>query len=165
MSAAKPSTDILAILQNQWFRDGGRAREIMARHADDPRTRAKLAGFYLFRGCHTGNVLNSVFGAKRCASIVWENASPQIGEHPSDVFPPDVEYLTKLLNYFRPKVVLAFGKVAEKGLQDAFTGPLLHAAHRDGIPLPKLIVGPHPAYRGPKDRLLSMRDELAALGL
>lgn len=126
---------ILAILQNQWFTPEtvDKVRAIMTR-AGTPEIRARYAAFFLFRGCYTGRMLRSVFGEALCQEIIWENASPVIGDKPSACFTADPVHLQGLLNYFAPKIVLAFGKVATDALQ-----PLCKPD--------RLIVGPHPAAR------------------
>lgn len=143
---------VLAILQCQWFTPQTvvKVREIMAR-APTPEHRARLAAFFLFRSCYTGRMLRSVFGEELCQQIIWENASPVIGDKPSACFAADPVHLQGLLNHFTPKVVLAFGMVASEALR-----PLCKPD--------RLIIGPHPAARTANRtvHLRRMREELYA---
>lgn len=123
---------VLAVLQNQWFRDPEKVKAIIARN---PRARRKLNAYYLFFGCRTGQVLKQIFGAERCRAIVWENASPEIGGKSSACFPADLAHLRAVLTEEKPDIVLGFGKIA----CDALAGLV------DGY---NLVVGPHPTARG-----------------
>lgn len=121
---------VLAILQNQWFKDPDRVRATLERH---PEARRRMIAFALFAGCKTGRVLKSIFG-NRCDSIVWEEASPEIGGHAASVFPADVAHLRRILDEVNPDIVLAFGVIAGRAM----------AALVDAD---RLIVGPHPTAR------------------
>lgn len=140
---------VLAVLQNQWFKDPDRVRATLERH---PEARRRMIHFALFAGCRTGQVLKSVFG-DRCKDIVWEEASPEIGGHASSVFPADPAHLAAVIDDVKPDAILAFGIVARKGLYGLF-------------PVDRLIVGPHPTARGADvlEGLNAMRDQLTALG-
>lgn len=123
---------ILAVMQNQWFRDPEAVRRIMGKR---PQWRRQLIARFLFAGCRSGRVLKSVFG-ERINEIVWEEASPEIGGHASSAFPADPVHLRAVLDDVKPDVVLAFGKIASNALLDL-------------VPAEKLVVGPHPTARGP----------------
>lgn len=123
---------VLAVLQNQWFRDPEKVKAIIAR---TPAARRKIITYSLFAGCRTGRVLRDVFGVERCRSIVWEEASPEIGGHASSVFPADTAHLRAVLDCVRPSIVLAFGKIACDALSRMVDGH-------------DLVVGPHPVARG-----------------
>jgi uracil-DNA glycosylase len=139
---------VLAVLQNQWFQDPARVREILARRPDLRRPFCHRA---LFAGCRSGQVLKQVFGP-RCRDIIWENASPEIGDHASSKFPADIPHLRAMLEEVKPDVVLALGRVASEALL-----PI--------VPRAKLLIGPHPTARGADTitRLKAMAAELAAL--
>jgi hypothetical protein len=123
---------VLAVLQNQWFRDPDKVRVIFER---TPQARRRVIHYSLFAGCRTGQVLKEIFGEVLCREIVWEEASPDIGGKSSACFPADLAHLRAVLDDVRPDIVLGFGKIA----CDALAGLV------DGY---DLVVGPHPTARG-----------------
>lgn len=139
---------VLAILQNQWFRDPDRVREILAR---TPQVRPRLIAYALFAGCRTGRVLKRVFGEDLCRRITWEEASPHIGGQASAVFPADLDHLTTLVMRHQPVAILAFGKIAADAMAVVLERPTK-----------RLITGPHPAARQPQteSRLIQMKIRL-----
>lgn len=102
-------------------------------------------------GCRTGQVLKSVFGETLCRRIIWEEASPEIGNHPTSAFPADVVHLNIVLEEINPDLVLAFGRIATDALEAL-------------VPKTILITGPHPTARGADtfSRLELMRNQLNA---
>lgn len=106
---------ILAILQNQWFKDPDRIAAIYARHADDLDYRARLNARYLFCKSLTGRRLKAAFG-DLCDSIVWEEASPQVGGRSSSAFRADIQHIKRLVDHHQPEVIIAFGKIAQDGV-------------------------------------------------
>lgn len=137
---------VLAIMQNQWFKNPERVRRMFARH---PEQRERIVEIFLFAGCKSGRVLKQVFGATLCGAIIWEEASTYIGDKASSVFHADYDHLRRVVHKHDPKVVLAFGKVASGAV-----GCIL--------PAHKIIAGPHPAARQPDtlERLRVMRERL-----
>lgn len=138
---------VLAIMQNQWFKNPERVRRLFARHPDQ---RERVIEVMLFAGCKSGRVLKKVFGEALCGTIVWEEASPEIGDKASSVFHADRAHIEAVLKKHNPKVVLTFGAVAAGGV--ALTD----------YPVERVIAGPHPAARQPDvlDRLRVMRERL-----
>lgn len=124
---------VLAILQNQWFRDPDHVREILER---TPQARRRLIHYALFAGCRTGRILKAGLGEEWCRKIVWEEASPEIGGEASSVFPADPAHILKVIEEVKPTVILALGKIAS----DALTS----LAPKNTT----LITGPHPTARG-----------------
>ncbi len=124
---------VLAILQNQWYRDPDRVRALL--NGKTPQFRRAFLARTLFAGCRTGKVLLDVFGRERCARIVWEEASPEIGGISASVFPPDPAHIAAAIEVVKPEVVMAFGLVAKQGVTGLFNPD-------------RLIVGPHPTARG-----------------
>ncbi|HLL52629.1 MAG TPA: hypothetical protein VK447_03725 [Myxococcaceae bacterium] len=126
---------VLALMQNQWFRNPERVRDLM----EGPHRRAYIH-IYLFAGCLTGRRIEAAFGDlcdRRGGDgglITFEEASPQIGGHASSRFPADMAHLRRVVADVRPKLVLAFGRIAGDALPLVWTGPS--------------IIGPHPAARG-----------------
>lgn len=138
---------ILAFLQNMWFKDPERAREVFAAHLD---RRNDLIRIYLFMGCLTGRRLEQVFGEELCQEIIWEECSPDIGGRSSAAFPADVNHMYSAILKHDPKVILAFGVIAEGALRRIMPGR-------------QVIYGPHPAARnGAIHGLEKMREELRA---
>lgn len=121
---------ILAVLQNQWFKDPERVRAYFQRR---PQYRRAFSTRALFAGCYTGKVLVEWF-KPHIGQIVWENASLEVGGVSSSVFKADIPHLRAILAELDPGLVLAFGKVAG----DALT-PLVDPQ--------KLVKAPHPAAR------------------
>lgn len=123
---------ILAILQNQWFRDPERMRATLERF---PEGRRRMIHYALFAGCRTGAILKSIFGELLCREIVWEEASPEIGGKASSCFPANHAHLKAVLEDVKPDIVLSFGRVATDAM-------------RTLVPHDKLLVAPHPTARG-----------------
>jgi hypothetical protein len=128
---------ILAILQNQWFKEPERVAKMYAREPT-PERRAALNRAFLFYKSLTGRRIKAAFGDELCRKIVWEEASKKVAGKSDGVFPADLEHIAAMINHFKPSVVLTFGKVAADGLLK--TMPIL--THEFEI-----IGGPHPAAR------------------
>lgn len=147
---------ILAILQNQWFKNPERIAEIYAKHATTPEDRADLNARFLFAGSMTGRRLKAVFG-DAIEGIVWEEASRETTGQSNGCPPADLEHIASVINHFKPSVVLAFGKVAQWGVAriESTDGSDRHY---------RVIKGPHPAARHPTvmDELRAMAAKLAA---
>lgn len=122
---------ILAFLQNQYFKNPEKVREIYARR---PNHRNKLIASFLFAGCLTGRRLRESLGPELCSAIIWEEASREIGGHSGSVFEPDLEHIRQSISDHAPDLILCFGKVAGNALKQ------LHLAQ-------PIIYGPHPASR------------------
>ena len=127
---------IVAFLQNQWFRDPERIRQMFA---DRPDHRLQLIKRFLFRS-FTGVRLRGAFGPELCDQIIWEEASPEIGGESGSVFPPDPEHMLRIIEEHAPGIILTFGRVAADGMLAANR----LATERRDI---RLIAGPHPAAR------------------
>lgn len=115
---------IVAFLQNMWAYQPDRI--VLQRR--------KLIRRLLFAGCLTGKRLKDTFGDELCQLIVWENASPIIGNQANSNPQPDIDHIKLILEEEQPDLVIAFGVRARIAL--------------DGIWKGKLIVAPHPAARG-----------------
>jgi hypothetical protein len=124
---------ILAILQNQWFKDPDAVRAMYARR---PEMRQELLRRFLFMGCLTGRRLRAAFGEETCRRIVWEEASPEIGGESRAAFRADPAHILAAVEAHRPEVVLAFGKIASDAVTGLGLGP--------GV---LVLCGPHPAAR------------------
>lgn len=143
---------VLAILQNQWFRDPDHVREILER---TPQARRRIIHYALFAGCRTGRVLKAGLGEEWCRKIVWEEASPQIGGEASSVFPADPAHIRAVIYEVKPTVILALGKVAHDGVNALM--PML-----DIVPAITIINSTHPTARG-IDAVGTLRDIRAIL--
>lgn len=128
---------ILAILQNQWFKDPEGARRI---YAESNHPRHRLNARFLFRSSKSGRVLKAGF-ADLCDMIIWEEASPEIGGFSSAKFKPDPKHIAEVIKEHEPTIIITFGRLAQEGEQKA--RKLLEKKE-----LPKLtIFVPHPASR------------------
>lgn len=138
----------VAFLQNQWFREPERIKAKYDRLCgDDLGKRCDLDSIFLFMGCLTGRQLKAAFGmdgGEIRQSIVWANASPQIGGESSSSFPADPAHMLKIVQHYKPTVILTFGKIAADGVL-----AMMQAVHLQGLDCPsfKCIGGPHPAAR------------------
>lgn len=136
---------ILAILQNQYFKDPEHVKAIFARHPDK---RNDLVRRFLFAGCLTGKRLLQAFGESLCQKIVWEEASKEIGGISSSVFKADAEHIAATILEHKPDIVIVFGKVAQDGLTIAVKSmesqaigrwfQVLHCPHPTARPNPLL---------------------------
>jgi hypothetical protein len=132
MIAKSTPMRVLAVLQNQWFRDPDHVRAILER---TPQARLRIIRYALFAGCRTGRILKAALGEEWCQKIVWEEASPEIGGKASSVFSADPMHLRALLDEIKPDIVLALGKIASDALKKL-------------VPPHQLLIGPHPTARG-----------------
>jgi hypothetical protein len=167
---------ILAFLQNQWFKDPERVREMYAEH---PEHRQRYIASFLFMGCTTGKRLEAAFGEDLCQEIIWEEASLEVAGYSAASFPADPVHIENTLLKFKPSVVLTFGKIASNGLRtivnpdiDYYTGVNYHRqiidewlVHSSRLHLTfNLIEGPHPANRNaPMPRLYEMAQRIKEL--
>src|SRR6266568_1090430 len=105
---------IVAFMQNQWFRNPHKAREIFDKHSNK---REELIARFLFAGRGlSGRRLQAAFG-DLCDQIVWEESSTNFGGESSSLFPADMAHIKRVLEKHKPDIVLAFGKVASNALQ------------------------------------------------
>ncbi len=129
---------ILAFLQNQWFKNPAAARRSYERWTRES-PRHELNAYFLFAGCKTGRVLRKAFG-DLCDTIIWEEASPEIGGRSSSSFKPDPKHMATVALEHRPDIVLLFGKPAQRGWEQG-------GRFRDTA-IPKHVIQmPHPAAR------------------
>lgn len=145
---------ILAIMQNQWFKHPARMKRMLETTFKGDRERfiKKL----LFFGCRSGKNLRAAFGEELCDSIIWEEASTEMGGKASSSFPPDPDHIARVLNKHKPDVVIPFGKTALAGLLASVQAGLLGS--QDFI----VIGAPHPAARQP-DVMARLREIAARL--
>jgi len=135
------STDrrIVAFLQNQWFDRPEVVQRCYDGHAGDVYRCCRLTEAYLFMGCLTGRRLQAAFGGIR-DQIAWANASPKIGDRSSAAFEPDPQHMAKIVQFFKPEIVIGFGKLAQDGVLQML--PLI----KDGLGF-HVCSAPHPAAR------------------
>lgn len=118
---------VLAIMQNQWFKDPKRWEDL---HAKWPERRQELIARALWMGCKTGRVLQQILGEEWCERIIWEEASMRIGPRSYSAFPPDIDHIRNIIARFNPGFLVTFGKVAEKGVKIVRANcPIHHAPH------------------------------------
>lgn len=123
---------ILAFLQNQWFKDPARVKQI---YDARPMRRRDLNRAFLFAGCLTGRRLKAAFGDDLCRQIVWEEISLEVGSKSHHAFLPDHEHIKKAIEEIKPDYIIAFGSIARMAL----------ASH---CPTLAQMNCPHPAARG-----------------
>lgn len=131
----------LAFLQNTYVRPHQVDRWRKAMLSPN---RQRYLSYGLFGGCKTGRVLQKAgFDWDTC---IWENISDEIGAFSNSCFAPSIEHIVKTINTYKPTLILAFGKVAARGLELVdITGA-------------EIMVGPHPAAReNVLPRLIEMR--------
>ena len=136
---------ILALLQNQWFPDPERIPRVLAYYQEkkgEEAGRHRFVRDMLFLGCLTGRRIREAFGEDMLEYFTFEEVSPKIGDHPGASFPPDIDHLTKTFKFVRPELIVAFGRIAQAGV-DVLRG----GSEWDD---PDVIICPHPAARGPR---------------
>jgi len=148
--------NIVAFLQNQWFQNPDKAREVYAKNPDQ---REELNKRFLFAGCMTGRRLQTAFGPDLCDQIIWEEVSPQIGGKSNSTFPADQKHISSVIEKHQPDIILTFGSLAKDALNQWSRDEMYKCEPR---PLPVVISGPHPAarYGTVQQELWEMRDEL-----
>jgi hypothetical protein len=140
---------ILAILQNQWFKDPAAVQQIYHRH---PERRNDLIARFLFMGCLTGKRLQQAFGPL-IDRIVWEEASPRVGGHSGSVFDADPVHLAAAIAKHQPQLILCFGRVAGDGIRAMQIDPAI-----------TVLYGPHPAAcQNPMPALKSLASQVERL--
>ena len=140
---------ILAILQNQWFRNPEKVKQIYARN---PELRNQLIKRFLFMGCLSGRRLQQAFG-DLCDTIIWEEASSEIGGYSASKFTPDPEHVKRAIETHKPDVVLCFGEIAGDAVRSLCCD--LDVKH------PAVMFAPHPASRS--DPMPALRELAATL--
>lgn len=134
---------VLAIMQNQWFKDPARVAAIFSRHPSAS-FRRRFIKHSLFQGCKSGNVLMSVFG-DMLDDWIFEEASPKVGGDSSASFPADLIHIANAISDVKPGIIVTFGKTAESAV-----------ATLSSIDFPpwsdlnwRHVAAPHPAARFP----------------
>ena len=102
--------DVVAFLQNPWFKPGTDQRVIRLYMECASYRRMVLAL------SATGRALMEAFGDFYC-QIWWDNACPLPGQERAASFPPDVEHIREVVKRLKPKIVLCFGRSAEIGFR------------------------------------------------
>lgn len=110
---------ILAILQNQWFKNPKLIEKIYERHGGGLDGRAQLNATYLFFRCLTGKRLTDTLGEDLCDRIIWENASTSMGGESAARFGADPAHIVAIICHHKPTIIITFGAVAESGLNEA----------------------------------------------
>ena|ERR1700761_9019971 len=116
---------IVAFMQNQWFDEPDEVRAMLDRQRDcgeftqeqmREKVRRRLIHYALFAGCLSGRRLKKTFG-EMTQSIIWEEASREIGGHAASSFPADMDHIKAVLKEESPDVVLTFGKTATQAIE------------------------------------------------
>jgi hypothetical protein len=130
---------VLAFLQNQWFKDPKGVKAIYERNPDK---RNVFIARFLFMGCLTGKRLQKAFGAEVCNSIIWEEASPEVGGTSDSAFKADLVHIEAAILKHNPQVILCFGKIANDAVKT-----VVKKIHLEKGFLTPVLYGPHPAAR------------------
>mgnify|MGYP002132257287 CR=1 FL=1 len=149
---------VLAIMQNQWFKDPARVAAIFSRHPSAS-FRRRFIKHSLFQGCKSGNVLMSVFG-DMLDDWIFEEASPQVGGHSASSFPADLDHITTVIGDVKPDIIVTFGKTAREAIElIRVSVAVLGVTAMVPIPLVNWchIAAPHPAARS-ADALQRLRE-------
>jgi hypothetical protein len=118
---------IVAFLQNMWVRDPDRVRSDIAKYGEQHRLR--LIQYCLFAGCLTGRRLKTAFGDELLEQIIWEESTREIAGNSRHVFPPDFVHIQAVLAEIKPRVVIAFGRIAGDAVKKVWNGPLVCCSH------------------------------------
>lgn len=123
---------VLAIMQNMWVRDPANLMSLLKRESDPVRQRIlrrRIIAYALFAGCLSGRRLRTAFG-ELCDTIIWDEASPQIGGRASMAFPADLDHLRQVVGEIQPDIIVTFGTIARDGITAiAPHAVVLHAPH------------------------------------
>jgi hypothetical protein len=122
---------ILAIMQNQWFRDPERAKQSMDRleKVHGPRARRRFIYHALFAGSLSGKRLLNAFGADMVARMDWEECSREISGHSSFRPTPDQEHIKKAILDADPHIIITFGAIAFDATKPLFAGLVIRSTH------------------------------------
>lgn len=118
-TAAPPSlrliraSEIVAFLQNPWFKPGTDEGHIRL-YMDDVDFRRRVLSMSM-----TGTRLLNAFGSDFYEGIWWDNANPRPTFDPQGALPPDKEHIYQVIERHRPvQLILTFGLHARSGVQE-----------------------------------------------
>ena len=153
-------TTIVAFLQNQWWKDPERVRDMLVKSSEPEKLRRRFL-VYGLQGCKSGKMLAKhiapAIGAEAFKSIYWENVSREMGDRSSSKFPADIDFIQKTLVDQSPRIVLCFGKVASDAV-----GKFINEYYVVGEDL-FVLYADHPAARNGPQSLIDMAHELKKL--
>lgn len=148
---------IVAFLQNQWWKNPKRIKEELERAPDPEKYRRRLLTWGLSQ-CKTGKVLEKllvpVIGAEAFENIYWENSSREFGGRSTCKFPPDPKHMQEVINTQDPAVILCFGGIAKKGLDQCTV-----------LEDTDVLYAVHPASRSSLDTIKQMARDLKLLAV
>lgn len=117
----------LAFLQNTWLNNPEKAKKGIAKWGETYRT--NLIEYCLFAGCLTGRRIKAAFSENLRDTIVWEETTREISGNPKEIFPADLNHIKQKIQEHQPKIILAFGKTAEKSLTNFTNLPIIFMPH------------------------------------
>ena len=155
---------VFGLLQNSWFYDPPRIKQAMQRYRNLGREdmaekyRRRLLEYSLFAGCRSGRNLRDTLGDEWCDRMTWENASLELTDCASDVFPADFKHIMNRVKEERPDIIVGFGRVACDALA-SLQGSIANYFRF------VYITAPHPTARQPETqaRLRAVGRELTRL--
>lgn len=99
----------------------------------------------------SGQRLKTLVDNLKDVEVWFDNATPQVSEHPDIQLPVDIEHISSLLTIFKPDIAVAAGKQAAEALLSIVKVPLL--------------IMPHPASRVVTNKLIKQAAHLIMNGL
>lgn len=114
--------DVVAFLQNPWFKPGTGDRIINLYMKCATYRRAVLSL------SQTGRALRAAFGDMYDV-IWWDNACPRPGFERSASLPPDLDHVRAVIERIRPRLVLCFGRSAEIAVRHVYQGQVMTCCH------------------------------------
>jgi hypothetical protein len=140
---------ILCFLQNQWDTNAEKENrewaQLRARAGVEMYLEVRkriITNYILYGRSFTARRIQAAFKEHKnklnqgepIHEIIFENASPLVGDKASSKFPADLVHMAEVIGYNEPDFVIAFGAVARDGLQRVWPSDLTLAL-------------PHPAAR------------------
>lgn len=102
--------EIVAFMQNPWFKPGTKQRIIDLYNNDQEFHQRVLAG------CMSGKRLMQAFGVLYTL-IWWDNANPEPVNESQGARPPNIYHMIGVITKISPRIVLTIGEQAYAGMQ------------------------------------------------
>lgn len=122
---------VLAIMQNQWFKDPERVKafldNLVSTHGQPARRR--FIARALFSGCMSGRRIQTAFSTALLDQMTWDESSTEISGEASYKPKPDAEHVARVIKEVQPRIILAFGQVAKQAAIATWKGPLILSPH------------------------------------
>ena len=103
--------DVVAFLQNPWFKESTK-QETIDKYRTDADFRRRLLAM-----SPTGERLCTAFGDDWFRGIHWDNANTKHGSHYSAQYQADIEHMAGVIAAKTPLMVVTFGAISTRGWQ------------------------------------------------